>query len=88
MAFVVDTMRKVSIETEPEGLVRTYSERMQSILQSHRTLSLSRRDLSRPQVRITRTNAGEVRFNPWKQKNMLPLIEGGILSDLIYGDRP
>ncbi|HEX8342793.1 MAG TPA: PP2C family protein-serine/threonine phosphatase [Tepidisphaeraceae bacterium] len=88
MAFVLDTMRKVSNETEPEGLVNTYSERMQSVVRSHRNLSLSRRDLRHPQVRITRSNAFDQPYSPWKQKHMLPLIEGGILSELIYGDKP
>jgi hypothetical protein len=54
MEFVMDLVRKISIETEPEGLVRTYGQQMQSILKSHRTLSLSRRDLQHPHVRITR----------------------------------
>jgi sigma-B regulation protein RsbU (phosphoserine phosphatase) len=87
MEFVMELVRSVSVETEPEGMVRTYAQRMQSILQSHRTLSLSRRDLRHPQVRITRSNVFEKYVNPWKQKSRLPLIEGGLLSELIYGEK-
>jgi sigma-B regulation protein RsbU (phosphoserine phosphatase) len=39
-------------------------------------------------VRITRSTAWEDSVNPWKEPDKLPLIDGGILSELIYADEP
>ena len=53
-----------------------------------RWLSLSRRGLESPRYRITRSSTWTEEVNPWKDKDRLPLLEGGLLGDLIYGDEP
>ena len=55
---------------------------------SDRWLSLSRRGLEFPRYRITRSSTWTEVVNPWKQKDRLPLLEGGLLGDLLYGDEP
>jgi len=78
----------MSSQTDPQAMVRAYGQRLRELLPLDRSLSLSRRDLAAPKFRVTRSSlwAGEV--NPWLQKDRLPLLEGGILADLIYGDEP
>lgn len=85
---IVDTMREMSLQTDPQAMVRTYGERVQTLFPAARRISLSRRGLSSPKFRITRFSGWSEEINPWKQPERLPLLSGGILSDLIYGDEP
>ena len=53
-----------------------------------RVVSVSRRDLQHPYYRVTRNTDWPVPINPWKEKDRLPLFEGGLIAKLIYGDEP
>src|SRR5262249_49493461 len=53
-----------------------------------RRISLSRRGLAFPQYRITRSTTWKDDVNPWQDKDRLPLLEGGLLAELIYGNEP
>src|SRR5205085_1908694 len=63
-------------------------ERIRHLLPDVRRLSLSRRGLSSPRFRITRSSTWTEDINPWREKDRLPLLSGGILAELIYGDEP
>src|SRR5688572_27542043 len=88
LKFIVETMRDMSRASDPEEMVRTYSETMGDIVPSDRFAALSRRELRPPLVRITRSDLWAEQPNPWKEKNKLPIIEGGLFSQLIWGDEP
>jgi sigma-B regulation protein RsbU (phosphoserine phosphatase) len=88
LALIVDTMRDMSRHTDPQEMVRAYGERMRHLIPDLRRLSLSRRGLSFPQYRVTRSTTWTEEINPWRDKHRLPLFEGGILAELIYGDEP
>jgi sigma-B regulation protein RsbU (phosphoserine phosphatase) len=88
MALIVDTMRELSRHTDPQAMVRAYSARMRLFLPSDRRLSVSRRDLRRPQYRITRSSLWPDDVNPWRDKEKLPLLEGGLIGQLLYDDEP
>jgi sigma-B regulation protein RsbU (phosphoserine phosphatase) len=60
---------------------------MRTLLPVDATLSLSRRDLDFPSFRVTRSSRWAEDINPWKQKDRLPLLKGGLLAELIYGDQ-
>jgi sigma-B regulation protein RsbU (phosphoserine phosphatase) len=81
-------MREISRQTEPQAMVQTYGRRMRQVMPSDRTLSLSRRDLTRPQFRITRSSTWDGTLNPWRQRDQLPTFAGGLIADLLYGDEP
>ena len=49
---------------------------------------MSRRGLELPRFRITRASIWTEPIDPWKQKDRLPLLEGGLLGELLYGDEP
>lgn len=85
---VIETMREMSLQTDPQEMVRSYVRRMQSILPVDARVALSRRGLARPHVRITRFSGWGDEINPWKEPDRLPLVQGGLLADLIYGDEP
>ncbi len=86
--IIVAMMREMSVQTDPQEMRRAYTERIRRLLPVDASLSLSRRDLSRPRFRITRSSHWKEDINPWKEKDRLPLLEGGLLAELIYGDEP
>jgi len=88
LAFIVETMRDMSRQTDPQAMVRAYGTRMRQLMQTDRTVSLSRRDLPWPKYRITRSSLWKEDINPWQNKDRLPVLEGGLLGELIYGDEP
>ena len=88
LAYLADTMREMSLQTDAQEMVRSYATRVRKLLPAARWLSLSRRGLEEPWYRITRSSTWSEAIDPWKQKDRLPLLKGGLLADLIYGDEP
>jgi sigma-B regulation protein RsbU (phosphoserine phosphatase) len=88
LKLIVATMREMSRQTDPQQMRQAYSERMRRLLPIDGALSLSRRDLTAPYYRITRSSRWKEEVNPWKEKDRLPLLQGGLLSELIYADEP
>ena len=88
LALIVDTMREISRQTDPQVINRVYAQRMRQILPTARFVSLSRRELDRPRYRITRSSLWAEEINPWRERERLPLLTGGLLSELIWGDEP
>lgn len=85
---IVATMRELSLQTDPQQMVRLYVERMQHLLPVDRRISLSRRGLPAPQFRVTRFSGWDEDINPWRETHRLPTYSGGLLSRLIYADKP
>jgi sigma-B regulation protein RsbU (phosphoserine phosphatase) len=88
LGFVVAAMREMSSQTDPQEMSRAYGRRMRTILPVDGSLSLSRRDLTAPAFRITRSSRWTEEVNPWKQKDRLPLLRGGVGAELLYGNEP
>lgn len=88
LATIVATMREMSMQTDPQEMVNAYAARMRELLITDGMLALSRRDLPTPKYRITRSTLWEEKINPWRHPERLPLLEGGLLGELIYADRP
>jgi sigma-B regulation protein RsbU (phosphoserine phosphatase) len=88
LAVIVDTMREISRQTDPQAMVRIYGGRIRQLMPVDRSVSLSRRGLTFPNYRITRSTTWQENINPWKEKERLPLFAGGLLSRLIYADEP
>ncbi len=88
LKFIVDVMREMSRQTDPQLMVKTYVARMRNVMPSDGFISLSRRDLPAPHYRITRSSLWNEDINPWKNPDILPTFEHGLLGRLIYGDEP
>jgi phosphoserine phosphatase RsbU/P len=86
--FVVSMMREMSTQTDPQEMRLAYSRRMREVLPVDGSVSLSRRDLHHPAFRVTRWSKWAEEINPWKQKERLPLLEGGIFAELLYSNEP
>lgn len=88
MGYIVETMREMSRQTDPQAMVRAYGKRIRQLFPADRQVSLSRRDLQAPYFRITRSNLWKDEVNPWRDKDRLPVLKGGLLAELLYGDEP
>jgi len=86
--FVVEMMRDLSRQTDPQVMVGEYGKRMRQVVPSDANFSLSRRDLEAPYFRITRSSRWEAGVNPWKHPERLPVFKGGVIARIIYGDLP
>ena len=88
LSYVVAMMREMSAQTDPQKMVKEYGARVRTLMSTDRFISLSRRGLDRPKVRITRNSMTNQDINPWLQPELLAVHEGGLLSDLIWSDHP
>lgn len=88
IAESVELVREVSTQTDPQTMVRRYRDRMKTILPRDAAISISRRDLTYPYYRITRSSRWKEEVDPWKQKDRLPVLKGGLVADLIYSNEP
>lgn len=88
LGFVVETMKEMSRQSDPQAMVRAYNARMQRLLAVDRMLSLSRRELESPWYRITRYSLWNDDVNPWRDRERLPVLRGGLFARLLYSDEP
>jgi len=88
LGAVHEMMHEMSRQTDPQEMVRAYGRRVRELIARDRNISLSRRGLEYPQYRVTRFSEWAEDINPWREKHRLPLLSGGLLADLIYGNRP
>ncbi|MGL4550170.1 MAG: PP2C family protein-serine/threonine phosphatase [Gemmataceae bacterium] len=88
LAYIVEAMREMSRQTDPQEMGKLYGKRMRGLMPLDASLSVSRRDLDSPLYRVTRSSRWAEDINPWKQRDKLPLLSGGVLAELLYGDQP
>jgi phosphoserine phosphatase RsbU/P len=88
LAIIDKAMREMSMQDDPQAMVKAYGSRIRQMMPAGRWMSLSRRGLEPPRYRITRSSTWTQAIDPWKEKNRLPLLEGGLLGELIHGDKP
>lgn len=79
-------MRELSEQTEPAQAVKVYGAHVGAILQADARISLSRRGLKKGQVLVTQSPQFGRMVDPWAERDALPLIEGGVLADLAWGE--
>lgn len=89
LAQIMETMRDLSKQTDPQSMVHEYYARMRQV-NPHidRRMALSRRGLDYPQFRVTRYSEWSDNIDPWAHPERLPLLSGGLLAELIYGNEP
>lgn len=88
LALIVDLMRSLSEETEPQAMVKTYGERIRELHPIDRLMSISRRGVEAPRFRIARCTSWDEEINPWKERERLPVMSGGLLGDLVFAGEP
>lgn len=88
LAHVVEVMRELSRQSDANEMVTLYGRRMRSLVRLDGTHSLSRRGLEYPEFRVTRSTSWAEGIDPWRQRDKLPLLRGGLFAELLYGDVP
>ena len=83
--LIVETMRAISRETNPHDMVAAYTERM-SWMRMGRVISLSRRGVEPPKFVLARDTHWKTQPNPWQERDQLPVLEGGLLGELVYSN--
>src|SRR5437870_744672 len=83
-----DLVRELSVQDDPERLIRTFGRHADMVLRRDGLVSVSRRDLQAPAYRITRSWRWHDPINPWTETHRLPMLEGGLLGDLLYSGKP
>lgn len=84
--FVAELMMDVSREHDPQKVARMYGERVRAVFPRDRLVTVSRRGLERPFFRVTRNTDWTEDIDPWKQKDRLPLLRGGLVAELLYSN--
>lgn len=88
LAVTVDVMRELSRYTDPDEMYHVFARQMSELYPTARQVSLSRRNLTHPNIRVTRFNLWKEPVNPYKEPHRLPILSGGLLSELAYADEP
>ncbi len=91
LELVTQMMRDVSAVTNPNDMVRVYGKWVRSLQPVDRFIAISRRDVPQPWYRITRSGLWEEQGtapNPWRERERLPLLDRGLLGELIYSSKP
>ncbi|MHC4548682.1 MAG: PP2C family protein-serine/threonine phosphatase [Planctomycetota bacterium] len=84
--YIVETMREMSRKTNPHEMVAAYTLRMRA-LNLGRMLSLTRRGVEPPKFILARDSRWGTQPNPWRQREDLPVLEGGLLGQMAYGNK-
>ncbi len=86
--LIVDMMREMSKERDPQEMVRAYGQRARQLQKTDGVVALSRRDLPFPKYRVTRASIWQQPINPWQDRDKLPVFDTGLMGELIYSDQP
>jgi phosphoserine phosphatase RsbU/P len=82
-------MKDISGITDPDRLVQVYWDGIGEFLPpTDHYISLSRRGVEPPEFLITRSSRFTTHYNPWKERDKLPRLSGGVLGEIIYADKP
>jgi sigma-B regulation protein RsbU (phosphoserine phosphatase) len=84
LQLVDSLVRELSIQEDAERLIRVFSQQSDLLWQRDGLVTVSRRDLLAPWYRITRSSRWRVPINPWTEVNRLPLLDRGLLGQLLY----
>lgn len=86
---VVEMLRETSrAGDDPQASVAAYAKRVRRWTDSDRVISISRRGLEKPHVRVTRSTTWKESIDPWKNFDRLPLFSSGFLSEVIHAGDP
>lgn len=88
LAIIDRTMKAISGVIDPQELVETYWSGVGELIKIEDYVAVSRRNVAAPYYLITRSSRFTEQFNPWTQRDRLPRMSGGLLGEIVYGDRP
>src|SRR5262245_42232006 len=81
-------VKEMSFQDDPDRLVRVFAEQSGSLFQHDGLLTVSRRGLEPPHYRLTRSWRLREVVNPWTEAHRLPVLQGGLLGELLHAGAP
>ncbi len=81
-------VKDLSIQDDPERFIRVFRGQANMLVRHDGAVSVTRRDLQAPWYRITRSWRWQETINPWTEIERLPLLDRGLLGDLLYAGKP
>src|SRR5688500_14858906 len=87
LSLVLDAAREMSRHDDPSQVTRLALSHGRRLIRFDRSLAATRRELSPPQVRITRCDAPGTTFHDPTGRDEFPIVEGGLLA-LLYAGEP
>ncbi|QEL17371.1 PP2C family protein-serine/threonine phosphatase [Limnoglobus roseus] len=88
LAISSDLMRELSRYSDPQEMYRVFAWRMGQLFPTSRQLTLSRRGVEPPDVRVTRFNLWKDMPDPIAHWDRFPVVTGGLFEELLYADEP
>lgn len=88
LAIIDRVMLAISDVIDPEEMVGKYWDGIGELVPMHDFLALSRRGVEPPEYLITRSSKFSEEINPWKERDRLPRMSGGLLGEIAYADKP
>lgn len=88
LEIIDSAMRAISTTTDPEELVDIYWTHIGRLLPAEDFVALSRRGVQEPHYVVTRSSRFTEHFNPWTQRDKLPVLAGGLLGEIAYAEKP
>jgi len=88
LAIIDRTMKAISGETDPEKLIDAYWGGIGELIDIDDYVAVSRRGIEAPYFLVTRSSRFTERLNPWKERDRLPKLSGGLLGEIAYGNAP
>lgn len=86
--YIVDTVRRLSNVTDPREVLSIFGERVTGFLPRDRSMTMSRNLVAPPKYVVTRFSGWTDAADPWTEREKLPVLEGGLLGELVYGNEP
>ena len=84
----VAALRELSGHANPAAVMRAFKRDTRGLFPFERAVSLSRRDLDRPRVRVTHSDLRPDDVDVWQRPKAAPVLAGGLLGDLIWAGEP
>ena len=88
LGVVLDTVKTFSCTSDPREMVEIFTERIGRVILRDHSIALTRRGLDGHRYRITRCSRLANPPDPWRDTNRLPVLEGGILGEFLFGNAP
>ncbi|HVK10727.1 MAG TPA: PP2C family protein-serine/threonine phosphatase [Gemmataceae bacterium] len=85
--LALEVMRDLSRATDPQEMYRVFTRRMADALPVDRHVTLTRRGLKAPDVRVIRYSRWPDDLDPWAENDRLPVLDRGLFADLVAAGR-
>ena len=88
LRLVLEAAREMSRHDDPAQVMRVGLSLKRRMIHFDRSIAATCRELPAPQIRITRCDAPGTAFHDPTGKDEFPLIDGGLLADLLHAGEP